>query len=98
MFVLFSKPSCVTVRDPVGPDAVIISSQIMVVVLRLLDGFMVCSCCARCVDPDGFIDDILASNFSMSLIRQDGGIAALDKAALLALPRDGDRMLLLERG
>jgi FkbM family methyltransferase len=52
----------------------------------------------RCVDPGAFIDDMLARNFSISLIRDDGALEPLDKASLLALPRGRDRMLLLQRG
>jgi FkbM family methyltransferase len=52
---------------------------------------------ARCADPDAFVDSILAAGFTISLIRQDGGLDPLGKTALLALPRTGDRMLLLQR-
>jgi FkbM family methyltransferase len=51
----------------------------------------------RYADAGRFVDDILARNFSLSLIGHDGRIVALDKTRLLALPRNQDQMLLLER-
>jgi FkbM family methyltransferase len=51
----------------------------------------------RYQDPGAFIDLMLSSGFSLSLVTQDKRLVALDKESLLALAGHQDQMLLLRR-